>query len=142
MFRDELPYTKHAAKCPGRDEDVAFISKEPRILSSLGFEVRSRGWSRSLLRYIGVSLVSMRNQTTYSDFGTKPFLGKSQVKVLATAKVVPFPPASCGTSQRPRDCSEHPTVSLGCEAHLVTPDFHTKVTQESCSPLLVYWMEF
>ena len=69
---------------------MAFISKKPRSPSSLGFEVTSRGWSRSLLRYIGVSLVSVRNQTTYSDFGTMPFLGKSQVKLLATAKVVPL----------------------------------------------------
>lgn len=37
MFSDEPPYTKHGAKCQGMDEneDVAFILKDPRILSSL-----------------------------------------------------------------------------------------------------------
>ena len=74
-FSDELPYTKHGAKCQGtdKDENVAFIFKEARILSSLGFEVRSRGCSRSLLRHIGVFPGVVRNQTTYSDFGTMPF---------------------------------------------------------------------
>lgn len=74
-FSDELPYTKHGAKCQGtdKDEDVAFIFKEPRVLSSLGFEVRSRGCSRSLLRHFGVFPGVVRNQTTYSDFKTMPF---------------------------------------------------------------------
>lgn len=89
-FRDELPHTKHAAKCPGRDEDEAFISKEPGPSLPLALRLGPEVGPDNCSGTSEFPLLSVRNRTTYSDFGTTPFLGKSQGKVLATAKVIPL----------------------------------------------------